>query len=49
MNNREIAARLGIAEKTAKTHMSRVLDKLGVVDRTQAALTAIQRGIVHLD
>lgn len=49
LSNREIADRLHIAEKTAKIHVSHLLDKLGVVDRTQAAITAIQRGIVHLD
>lgn len=49
LSNREIADRLHIAEKTAKIHVSHLLDKLGVVDRTQAAIAAIQRGIVHLD
>ena len=48
-SNREIGDRLRIAEKTVKIHVSRVLDKLGVADRTQAAMTAVQRGIVHLD
>jgi DNA-binding NarL/FixJ family response regulator len=49
MSNREIGERLHIAEKTVKIHVSRVLDKLGVGDRTQAAIAAVQRGIVHLD
>lgn len=49
LSNREIADRLRISEKTAKIHVSHLLDKLGVVDRTQAAIAAIQRGIVHLD
>jgi DNA-binding NarL/FixJ family response regulator len=48
-SNREIGYRLQIAEKTVKIHVSRVLDKLGVADRTQAAMAAVQRGIVHLD
>jgi len=48
-SNREIGNRLKIAEKTVKIHVSRVLDKLGVEDRTQAAMTAVQRGIVHLE
>lgn len=48
MSNREIGERLHIAEKTVKIHVSRVLDKLGVEDRTQAAIAAVQRGIVHL-
>ncbi|MBI4890971.1 MAG: response regulator transcription factor [Acidobacteria bacterium] len=46
--NKEIAAELGIAEKTARIHVSHILDKLAVEDRTQAVLTAIQRGYVHL-
>lgn len=49
MSNREVGERLHIAEKTVKIHVSRVLDKLGVEDRTQAAIAAVQRGIVHLD
>jgi DNA-binding NarL/FixJ family response regulator len=46
--NRLIARRLNIAEATAKNHVKNILGKLGVRDRTQAATTAIQRGIVHL-
>jgi DNA-binding NarL/FixJ family response regulator len=38
--NKRIALELGIAEKTVKTHVSHVLAKLGVSDRTQAALYA---------
>jgi DNA-binding NarL/FixJ family response regulator len=48
-NNREIANALGIAEKTARIHVSNILGKIGVSDRTQAAIAAIQRGLVHLD
>lgn len=48
-NNREIANMLGIAEKTARIHVSNILGKIGVSDRTQAAIAAIQRGLVHLD
>jgi NarL family two-component system response regulator LiaR len=44
--NKQIAQRLGIGEKTVKTHVSRVLAKLGVVDRTQAAVLAIREGLV---
>ena len=44
--NKEIAARLRIGEKTVKTHVSRVLGKLGVVDRTQAAVLAIRSRLV---
>jgi DNA-binding NarL/FixJ family response regulator len=48
-NNREIANTLGIAEKTARIHVSNILGKIGVSDRTQAAIAAIQRGLVHLE
>lgn len=48
-SNKEIAGVLGISEATVKTHMNSILSKLGVSDRTQAATTAIQRGIVHLE
>ncbi|AGZ41636.1 response regulator [Actinoplanes friuliensis] len=44
--NREIARELGLAEKTVKTHVSAILTKLGVQDRTQAALHAVRTGIV---
>jgi len=44
--NREIARELGMAEKTVKTHVSAILTKLGVQDRTQAALYAVRTGIV---
>ena len=49
LNNKDIAARLFISEATVKTHINNLLSKLGVADRTQAATTALQRGIVHLD
>jgi NarL family two-component system response regulator LiaR len=45
--NKLIARELGIAEKTVKAHMSRILAKLGVTDRTQAALLAVRRGWVE--
>ncbi len=44
--NREIARDLGLAEKTVKTHVSAILTKLGVQDRTQAALHAVRTGLV---
>jgi two-component system, NarL family, response regulator LiaR len=45
-SNKRIALELGIAEKTVKTHVGHVLAKLGVSDRTQAALLAVQQGLV---
>jgi DNA-binding NarL/FixJ family response regulator len=44
--NKRIAVELGIAEKTVKTHVGRVLAKLGVADRTQAAVIAVRAGLV---
>ncbi|MGC2399204.1 MAG: response regulator transcription factor [Acidobacteriaceae bacterium] len=46
-SNRDIAHELRIAEKTVRIHVSSVLDKMSVRDRTQAAICAIQRGLVH--
>ncbi|WP_263385243.1 response regulator [Granulicella arctica] len=48
-SNKEIGMALFISEATVKTHINNLLGKLGVSDRTQAATTALQRGIVHLD
>lgn len=45
--NKLIARELGIAEKTVKTHVSAVLAKLGVTDRTQAALYALRNGLLR--
>jgi DNA-binding NarL/FixJ family response regulator len=45
-SNREIARALGLAEKTVKTHVSAILAKLGVQDRTQAAVYAVRAGLV---
>jgi DNA-binding NarL/FixJ family response regulator len=45
-SNREIAQALSVSEKTVKTHVSAVLAKLGVADRTQAALYAVRTGLV---
>jgi two-component system NarL family response regulator len=47
-SNKEIAGALKISEATVKSHVNNILSKLGVTDRTQAATTALQRGIVHL-
>src|SRR5262245_10496669 len=47
-SNREIAAELGITEGTVKCHVNVILSRLGVNDRTEAAVAALKRGIVHL-
>ena len=46
--NKEIANDLNISEATVKSHVNSLLGKLGVDDRTHAAVVALQRGIVHL-
>jgi DNA-binding NarL/FixJ family response regulator len=45
LSNQQIADSLVISERTARTHVSNILGKLGVVSRTQAALLAIREGI----
>ncbi|HEY0377293.1 MAG TPA: response regulator transcription factor [Pyrinomonadaceae bacterium] len=47
-SNKEIGTLLHISEATVKSHINNILSKLGVSDRTQAATTALQRGLVHL-
>ena len=47
-SNKEIGSHLSISEATVKTHINSLLSKMNVTDRTQAATTAIQRGLVHL-
>ena len=47
-SNKEIAAELGIAESTVKCHVSVILMRLNANDRTQAVVTALQRGLIHL-
>jgi DNA-binding NarL/FixJ family response regulator len=47
--NKEIAAELGISERTARTHVSNILSKLGLHSRTQAALWAVREGLVETD
>jgi NarL family two-component system response regulator LiaR len=48
-SNKEISRDLHISEKTVKTHVSNILDKLHLGDRTQAAIYALREGIVRLD
>lgn len=47
-SNKRIAVALNISEATVKGHVNNIFLKLGVSDRTEAAMTALQRGIVHL-
>jgi DNA-binding NarL/FixJ family response regulator len=47
-SNKEIGTALGIAEATVKWHVNIILSRLDVGDRTQAIVTALQRGILHL-
>jgi DNA-binding NarL/FixJ family response regulator len=47
--NKEIAAELSISERTARTHVSNILRKLGLASRTQAALWAVREGLVDVD
>jgi NarL family two-component system response regulator LiaR len=49
LSNQEIAEELVISERTARTHISNILAKLHLANRTQAALYALRRGIAQLD
>ena len=49
LGNKEIAGTLNIAEVTVKLHVSHVLEKLSVKDRTEAVTAALRRGIISLD
>jgi two-component system NarL family response regulator len=49
LSNRDIAAVLDRTEFTMKNHASNIFEKLGVADRTEAVMIALQRGILHLD
>jgi DNA-binding NarL/FixJ family response regulator len=47
--NKEIGQALGISENTVKNHVNSIIEKLEVSDRTEAATTAIQRGLISVD
>lgn len=47
-SNKDIASALKITEATVKCHVSVILERLGVSDRTQAVIAALQRGLEHL-
>ena len=48
LSNREIAAKMQVGEATVKTHVSVILTKLNVEDRTRAVVEALRRGLLHL-
>lgn len=48
-SNKEIGSALGLSENTVKNHVKMILEKLEVADRTQAATTALQRGLARLN
>jgi two-component system response regulator DegU len=45
--NKQIAYRLKISEKTVRNHISHIYEKIGVVDRAQAALYAVRKGFIQ--
>jgi NarL family two-component system response regulator LiaR len=49
MTNQEIADRLVVSERTVRSHVSNILDKLHLANRTQAALYALREGLARLD
>ncbi len=49
LSNKQIAAAMEITEATVKSHLTSIMQKMGVSDRTEAAIAAVQRGIVMLE
>ena len=49
LSNKEIGAKLSVAEGTVKVHVKSILSKLSVADRTQAIVTAVKRGIIAIE
>lgn len=49
LTNKQIGHALGISDNTAKNHVNSIIEKLEVSDRTEAATTAIQRGLITMD
>ncbi|HEY3756132.1 MAG TPA: response regulator transcription factor [Opitutaceae bacterium] len=49
LTNKEVGSQLGVVEGTVKIHVTNILAKLGVSDRTQAIVSAVKRGIIELD
>jgi len=47
--NKEIAQKMAISEGTVKGYVATILQKFGVTDRTQAAMYAVQKGLIQLD
>ena len=48
-SNKEVASELGISERTVKTHLGHLFEKLGVTSRTEAVKVATHRGLVRMD
>ena len=48
-SNKEIATSLGISERTVKSHLGHLFEKLGVTSRTEAVKVATRRGLVRMD
>ncbi len=49
LRNKEIAARLFVSEKTVKTHLTHIYQRLGLKDRVEVALYAIRHGLADID